>query len=69
MAKDLGEIRRNADRWTAGRRAFELEHGKLYQFLETTAQLAELAGDDDIAADLRILRRKVARHLQDGVCS
>jgi hypothetical protein len=48
--------------------ARDWEHARLYDAVEKAAQLAELAGDDDIAEDLRILRRKVARHLRDGAC-
>jgi hypothetical protein len=48
--------------------AFDHEHGRLYDALERTAQLAELAGHDDVASDLRILRRKVAADMQHGWC-
>jgi hypothetical protein len=68
MAQDLVEIRRNADRWRAMRAAFDHEHGRLYRALETAAQLAELAGHDDIAAALRTQRHEVHRHLLNGHC-
>lgn len=48
--------------------AFDHEHGRLYDALERTAQLAELAGHDGMAETLRILRRKVAKSIERGWC-
>lgn len=50
------------------RRAFDHEHGRLYDALEKTAQLAELAGHDRLAKDLRWHRRGVAAEIQSGRC-
>lgn len=48
--------------------AFRHEHGRLYDALETAAQLAELAGHDSMAASLRRHRRHVAGVLAYGDC-
>lgn len=49
--------------------AFDAEHRKLYDALETAAQRAEIAGHDILAASLRRDRRDIAAELGRGACS
>lgn len=49
--------------------AFRHEHGRLYDALERTAQIAELAGHDILAAALRRDRRDVSAELTDHSCT
>lgn len=49
-------------------KAFDHEHGRLYEALKVAQERAELAGDDDIASDIRILRNRVARHIEERCC-
>lgn len=55
-------------RFHAERTAFDHEHGRLYDALKVAQERAELAGDDDIASDIRILRNRVAQHIEDRRC-
>lgn len=50
-------------------RAFDHEHGRLYEALEMTAQLAELAGHEQHAAELRRMRRAVMEDIHYRSCS
>ena len=67
MSRDVHAIR--ADVETEERVAFEHEHAGLYAALLRASHMAELAGDEAIADDLKVLRRKVARHIDEGRCS
>lgn len=49
--------------------AFDHEHGRLSSAIKVAEERAELAGDNDIALELRRLRVRVARHIADRVCS
>lgn len=49
-------------------KAFDHEHGRLYDALKVAQERAELAGDDGIASDIRILRGRVAKHIEQRGC-
>lgn len=49
-------------------KAFDHEHGRLYDALKVAEERAELAGDNDIASEVRILRAKVGRHIEERWC-
>lgn len=51
------------------RRQMEWEHNRLYAALETTAQLAELAGHELLAAQLRRERHDVWAEVERGACA
>lgn len=67
MARDVHAIRRATE--TEERVAFEHEHAGLYAALLRASHMAELAGDEGIATELKALRRKVAEHIDEGRCS
>ena len=50
------------------RRQMEHEHNRLYAALETAAELAELAGHDILAAQLRRERHDVWAEIERGGC-
>lgn len=66
MTDATAEDRRHAE----SRRAFNHEHAQAYDAIERAAQRLELAGDGHAAEVrmLRAIRRRLSRHLVDGVC-
>lgn len=52
------------------RRAFDWEHGRAYEQVERAAQRLELIGPEHAreVALLRAIRRRLARHINEGSC-
>lgn len=49
-------------------RAVEHEHARLYEALKVAQERAELAGHDDMAAELRRMRSATAEHYAHRAC-
>ena len=68
MTDPITVARHQLERAQAETRQMRHEHDRLYDALEHTAQLAEVAGHEHLAAQLRRERHDVWDHAERGSC-